>query len=135
MKSKHFEIHELVPKHIFEKYGEKAWRFINPMLIISLDTIKERFPKGTMTINNYFWGGDRHWSGLRTPISPYYSETSIHSFGGGGDSIFSDYEAEEIRQDIINNPDIYPHIKGIEMGISWLHTDVRNEDEVKLFYP
>ena len=135
MVSKYYYVHEFVPEHIYKEYGEKAWRFINAGLIETYDTLKERFPKGSITINNYFWGGDRHWSGLRTPQSPYYSETSIHSLGGAGDSIFSDYTAEEVRQDIINNPEIYPHVKGIEMGISWLHVDTRNEYEVKLFYP
>jgi len=135
MKSKSFKIHEFVPKHIFDKFGEKAWRFINPKLIKTFDTIKERFPNGSVTINNYYWGGNRHWSGLRTPTSPHYSETSIHSLGGAGDAVFSDYTAEEVRQDIIDNPEVYPYVKGIEMEISWLHVDVRNEDEISLFYP
>jgi len=135
MKSKSFKIHEFVPKHIYEKFGEKAWRFIDAGLIHTFDTIKKRFPKGSITINNYFWGGKREWSGLRTPVSPYYSETSIHTFGGAGDAVFSAYDTEEIRQDIINNPELYPYVKGIEMGISWLHVDTRNEDELQLFYP
>lgn len=135
MRSKYFKVHEFVPEHIYKKYGEKAWRFIQLGLIRTYDTLKERFPNGSITINNYFWNGNRHWSGLRTPKSPYYSETSIHSFGGAGDSIFSEYDIEEVRQDIINNPEIYPDVKGIEMEVSWLHVDVRNEDEVVLFYP
>ena len=135
MQSKYYKIHEFVPEHIYKKFGEKAWRFINTGLIRTYDKLKERFPKGSITINNYFWGGDRHWSGLRTPNSPYYSETSIHTFGGAGDSVFSAYTAEEVRQDIINHPEEYPDVKGIEMGISWLHVDTRNEDKVQLFYP
>jgi len=135
MKSKYFKVHEFVPEHMYKRYGEKAWRFIQPGLIRIYDTLKERFPNGTITINNYAYGGNRYWSGLRTPESPYYSETSIHSFGGGGDSKFSAYAEEDVRQDIIDNPEIYPDVKGIEMGISWLHVDTRNEDEVVLFYP
>lgn len=135
MISKYYKVHEFVPEHIYKKYGEKAWRFIDSRLISSFDTIKERFPNGTVTLNNYFWGGNRHWSGIRTSKSPDYSETSMHSFASAGDAVFSEYEAEEIRQDIIANPEIYPYIKGIEMGISWLHIDTRNEDKLQLFYP
>ena len=135
MRSKYFKIYELVPEHLFIKLGKKALRFIDSRLIESIDTIKERFPKGTMTINNYKWKGNRNWSGLRTPDSPYYSETSMHSFGNAVDAVFSEYSVDEIRNDIINNPDIYPHIKGLEMETNWLHCDTRNEDKIQLFYP
>lgn len=133
MKSKYFQIHELVPKYIFDKYGEDSWRFINPRLIMSIDKLKERFPKGTMTINNYFWGGGRNWSGLRTQRSPYYREMSMHSLGGAIDAIFSDYETDDVIDDIIDNRDLYPYINGIELGVSWLHVDVRNTDQLITF--
>ena len=74
MKSKYFKIFELVPLHIYKIYGEGAWKFIDPRLIEMIDLIKEHFNKGTMAINNYRWGGDRNWSGLRTPKSPYYRD-------------------------------------------------------------
>ena len=133
MKSKHFKIHELVPKKMYEKYGEKAWRYVDVRLIESIDKLKEHFNLGTMTINNYFWGGSREWSGIRTPDSPYYSYGSQHSFANALDIVFSDYSAKEVRNYIINNPHEFPHIKGIELKISWVHLDVRNEDEIVLF--
>ena len=135
MKSKHFEIHELVPQYIHNTYGNKAWRFIDPRLIETIDTLKEAFPLGTMTINNYLWGGNRNWSGLRTPRSDYFSETSMHSQGKAVDMVFSEYESEHIRNYIIKNPNIFPHIRGLEMGISWVHIDVRNEDTLVCFHP
>ena len=133
MKSKYFKVHELVPQHLYNKYGDGAWKFIDTKLIETIDTIKEHFPKGTMTINNYFWGGTRYWSGLRTPKSSYYSETSQHSFGRAIDAVFSDYDVEEVRKFILNNLDLFPHIKGLELGVSWLHIDVRNEDTLIKF--
>ena len=135
MKSKHFEIHELVPQYIYNKYGEKAWRFIDPRLIETIDTIKEVFPLGKATINNYVWGGNRNWSGLRTPRSDYYSETSMHSQGKAVDIVFTEYNVEHVRKYIIKNPDIFPYIKGLEMDIHWLHLDTRNEDTLVCFYP
>lgn len=137
MKANNFIIQELVPEHIYEKRGEKAWELIDDRLIETLNTIKKRFPAGTATINNWFWRGNREWSGLRTTESKWFSETSQHAFGRAADIIFSEYLAEEVRQDIINNPDIYPHVKGIETGITWLHIDVRNtiDDKVKIFRP
>lgn len=135
MISKYFKIYELVDKATYKERGEKAWELISPALIESIDKIKERFPEGSMTINTYFWEGIRNWSGIRTKESPDYSKYSQHTFGNAIDAIFSDYSAEEIRQDIIKNPDIYPHIKGIETDISWLHIDVRNRETVAIFKP
>jgi len=133
MHSKYFKIHELVPKKMFEKYGEAAWRYVDPRLIESIDKLKEHFNLGTMTINNYFWGGNREWSGIRTPESHYYSFGSQHSYANAIDAVFSHYSEEEVRNYIIDNKDLFPHIKGIELGVSWLHIDVRNEDELVLF--
>lgn len=135
MISKHFKIYELVDKETYKIRGERAWELISPLLIESIDKIKERFPKGTMTINNWYWKGNRSWSGIRTKESSYYSAYSQHTFGNAIDAVFSEYSAEEVRKDIINNPDIYPHIKGIETDISWLHIDVRNRETVSIFKP
>ena len=137
MKCKNFAIHELIPPALYKKRGEKAWKLININLIKSLDALKENFPLGGITINDYHWGGKRLWSGIRTSDSSYYSNSSLHSYGMAVDCIFSyeGYNVEEIRQFIIANPDKFPYIKGIEMGISWLHIDVRNTDKLELFYP
>lgn len=134
-KCKHFKIYELVDEETFKKRGEKAWELLNPELLMTIDLIKERFPDGTMTINSYKFGGNRNWSGLRTASSPWYSTYSQHSLGNAVDCIFSDYDVNMIRQDIIDNPDIYPFIKGIETDISWLHIDVRNRQIVAIFKP
>ena len=133
MKSKYFKVHELVPKKMFEKYGEKSWRYVDVRHIEAIDILKEHFNLGTMTINNYFWGGSREWSGIRTPDSPWYSYGSQHSFANALDIVFSDYTAQEVREYIIENQNIFKHIKGLELGVSWVHIDVRNEDEMVLF--
>jgi len=133
MKSKYFKIHELVPKAMYEKYGEKAWRYVDVRLIETIDKLKEHFNLGTMTINNYYWGGNREWSGIRTPDSPNYSYGSQHSFANAFDIVFSDYSAEEVRNYILENLDEFEYIKGMELQVSWLHIDVRNEDKIVLF--
>jgi len=133
MKSEKFKIHELVPEKMYNRFGESAWRYIDEKLIKSIDLLKEHFPNGTITINNYVFGGNRHWSGLRTIESDYYSSTSMHSFGKAADMVFSEYKTEEVRQYIIDNPDLFPDIKGLELNVSWLHIDVRNEDKLVKF--
>ena len=133
MVSKHFRIYELVPKHIYQKYEEKAWWFIDERLILTIDKLKELLPAGAMTINDYHWKGNRNWSGLRTSKSPYYRETSQHSFGRAVDIIFSAYPTDYVRNFILENIEQFPYIKGIEMNTSWLHIDIRNSDELIKF--
>ena len=133
MKSKHFKIHELVPRKMYEKYGEKAWRYVDPGLIEAIDILKEEFSEGTITINNYAFGGSREWSGLRTPDCDVYSYGSMHSFGKAFDMVFSKYSSNAVRDYIIKNKDKFPAIKGIELGVSWVHIDSRNENDLIMF--
>lgn len=133
MISKYFKIHELVPRKMYEEYGEKAWRYVDVRLIDTIDILKEHFNLGTMTINNYYWDGSREWSGIRTPESPNYGYGSQHSYANAFDIVFSDYTAEEVRNYIINTPHIFKYIKGLELGVSWVHLDIRNEDMITLF--
>ena len=134
-KCEHFSVHELVPPDVFNKRGEKAWELLDERLLITLDKLRKRY--GSMTINNYYWGKDREWSGLRTADSPYFSAYSQHSFGRAADCLFKGISAEDVRQDILANPNDkdFVLIGSLELGVSWLHFDVRNCDRIKTYYP
>lgn len=121
---KHFAIHELVPEHVFQARGDKAIELLDPRLLITLDTLREKF--GVITVNNWFWGGNRQWSCLRTEKSPHGSMFSQHRFGRAADCLFKSFSAEEIRKHILKNPDQFPHITFLELDTDWLHFDVRN---------
>ena len=128
-KCKHFAIHELVPKKVYQYRGEKAWELMDDRLLITLDNLREKF--GYMTINNY------QWSGLRTSDSPYYSPYSQHSFGRAADCLFKKVSIDEVRSDILNNPDNeeYKFINAVELKVNWLHIDIRNTGRIKAFNP
>jgi len=132
-KCEHFKIQELVPEAVFEARGNKAWELLDPAALFALDQLRDRF--GPITVNNWSIGGPRNWSGLRTSGSPYYSPYSQHTFGRAFDCIFSNTTAEEVRQEILANPEDFPEITSMELGTSWLHFDVRNCVKIKTFYP
>jgi len=132
VRSKYFEIHELVPRGLHERYTEKAWKFVDVRLIEIIDNLKEHFNLGSMTINNYYWDGSREWSGIRTPDSPYYKVGSQHSYGKALDIVWSDYTTKEVRDYVLESLDKFPHIKGLEIA-DWLHIDLRNEDSIVIF--
>ena len=133
MSSVYFRIEELVPKHVYELLGDKAWDLIDNDLITTIDQLKYRYNKGSMIINNWLWDGGRQWSGLRTIDSPYYSKTSQHTLGKAIDCVFSHYKVEDVRYDIISNIHLFPALKGIEMDVSWLHIDVRDRETLLQF--
>ena len=134
-KCNHFAIHELVPRNVFEDRGEKAWELLDDRLLITLDRLRERY--GSMTVNNWHWGKDREWSGLRTKESPFYSPYSQHTFGRAADCLFAKTSVEQVRQDIlsISTDSTFEWIGSVELGVSWLHFDVRNCDRIKAYHP
>ena len=137
MKSDYFKIRELVPLELYNLVDEEVlWRMIPLELIHTMDYIKEKFKLGTCTINSYAWGQDRNWSGLRLKNRPYYSETSQHTKFNALDMVFTSYNSKDIRDDILAYPEEYPHIGGLEMGVSWLHFDIRprTNGKINLFY-
>ena len=135
---KNFALHELLPRHMYERCKNNealGWRLFDDRLLVSLDQVKAVFPLGAAIANNYAWGGNREWSGLRTPGSPYYSDTSQHSYGRAADLVFNRYDAREVRKFIIANPDKFPFVKGVEdfKNMSWVHIDTRNADSMQIF--
>ena len=133
MKSNRFTLKELVPLHLYNLLHEDAlWNLFDDRLLETLDTIKEKFPNGSIIINNYAWSGARTQSGIRTKNSKYYSEGSMHSVGKAVDMVFSKYTTDEVREYILENQDEFPHIGGLEKA-EWLHCDVRPRRDGKIF--
>ncbi len=132
---KHFAIHELVDKDTYNARGNESWELLDNRLLWTIDRLRERY--GLMTINDWAWLGDRSWSGLRTSESPWYSPYSQHTFGRAVDILFQDYTAESIRQNILAHPDDgdFKYINSLELGVSWVHLDVRNCKRIKTFTP
>lgn len=132
---KYFKIEELVSPQAFKDRGQKAWQLLDERMLITLDRLREKY--GSMTINNWSYGGAREWSGLRTPESPYYSKYSQHSYGRAFDIIFKHVTAEKVRQDILENPDdeTFELINSFEEGTSWLHVDCRSVERLYTFKP
>lgn len=133
-KCEHFIIQELVSPETYNVRGDKAWELLDVTMLMTLDRLRDRY--GKMIINNWKWGGNRKWSGLRIPESPYYSTYSQHSFGNAADVIFGSVTAEAVRKEILENPDdhAFEFITSIELEVFWLHFDCRNVERVLTYY-
>jgi hypothetical protein len=126
---KHFKIYELVPQHVYEDRGEKAWALLDDRALIFADYLREQF--GSATINDWWWLGKNQWRGVRTSGSPYYRPYSQHSFGRALDIIFKGTSAENVRTWLKENVTEWQVDTGImsitlEEGVGWLHIDFRN---------
>ena len=134
-KCKHFAIYELVPPDIYESYEEwKLWNLFDPTGLEVIDLLRDKY--GAFLINDYQWGWDHTQSGLRTEKSKYYSFTSLHSWARAFDKRPQDTPLEKIRQDISDRKfKFMEKIKGLELGVSWLHIDFRNSDSLISFRP
>lgn len=128
-----FAAHELVPETVYMYRGDRSWELLDDRLLITLDALREQF--GPITVNNYMWGGDREWAGLRTANSPYGTEYSQHRFGRAADCIFTKNSVDTVRDYILGHPDAFPYINSVELETSWLHFDVRNCDRILTYKP
>lgn len=130
---KYFKIQELVDEAVYNKWGATAWQFIDINLIESLLIIREGLGK-PITINNWMNGGRFDERGLRHNVSdmvinktqPYLS---AHMMGKAFDFDVKGMEAEEVREWICDNEELFPHKIRLEHKmkgkiISWVHLDV-----------
>ena len=128
--------HEFVTKKVYDRFGIKSFMFIDSRLLRTMEMLKKRYGC-TITINNYNYGGEREFSGLRQPGDQFYNPNSQHSLGNACDALFSGYSAEEIRKDILryhNGIEAYAYITGIELGVTWNHIEIGNRpDQIYTF--
>lgn len=130
----HFQLHELVPESVYkQRDGSPAlWWVFDPRILRAADVLRERY--GPMVCNTWRSGAQIHFRGFRPPTTDVGAVLSQHRFGRALDLIPQKCTAEEIRQDIISNPDMVQDITGtwlitaMETGVDWLHIDCRNHD-------
>lgn len=130
-KPKKFIAKEFVDPQTYSIRGEKSLELIDARMLWTMDELRNYFKK-SITINNWCYGGERTWSGLRTTDSPYYSKYSQHTFGRAIDFIVSDMESAEVRAAIKKNfnKSQFKYITAIEDfdGMDWVHIDCRSSD-------
>ncbi len=131
MLPKQFVVQELVPPEMFKRFIDLSIRYVDPRLLVVLGEIREWLDR-PMTINNWHTGGNREWSGIRTPDSPYYSKYSGHSWGMAFDAV-GDWDAGMVRKAITSGQLKLSYPVRLESGVSWLHVDVMAQSPVEVF--
>ena len=136
-----FTLQEFIDPDTYKKYGTSSIWFIDPRIVNLAQFIRERLGK-PCTINNWTSGGQYQLSGFRPPECTIGAKLSQHRFGRAIDLKVKDMTADEVREDIISNYDVYKKVglTTIEDGAyapTWCHIDIRDtkSDELKIVKP
>lgn len=137
-----FELEELVHPLFIERFGVKAIMFLDPALLRSLTTLRKKF--GPITVNNWNWGGNYKFSGLRPPTTSVGAEFSMHKYGKAADCKFRDATPQEVQEFVLAHQQCFPDIRRMEdwnftkgVNTPWLHFDVANTTSptIEVFRP
>jgi len=134
-KCEYFKIYELVSEKVYNKYGERAWQFFDPNLLMTLDDLRRHF-KSPIIVNTWKNGGGFSQRGLRANLDPIVASktkrgklyVSEHILGRAIDFDVKGLTAEEVRQEIIKNSDKFTYIRRMEKDVNWVHIDLKPSD-------
>ena len=127
---KHFILQELVGPEFFAKWGERAWEWLRPELLETIDQLRRKF--GSITINNWHNGGVFKESGLRDFSANIGAEFSMHKFGVAMDCKFKDILPPLVQEHVLQHANQFPLLTCMEDAMitkTWLHVDVRNHGQ------
>jgi hypothetical protein len=129
----YFNIRELVDKDVYNRYGDKGWKFFCPLLLENLLILREGL-NIPLVINNWYSGGKFSQRGLRHNRSEMVKNKSgiylsPHMMGKAVDFHSPNMSSTDIRRWIKENEDLFTckirleeYFKGHEIG--WVHFDV-----------
>lgn len=131
-KCKYFGIEELVPRSVVLRLGrDGAWVVFDDRALMTLDAIRDKF--GATFVNNWQIGGNLDSRGYRPKDDTEGAFDSQHRLGNAFDCTFKTVKVPEVRAYILNHPDEFPFITGIEKDVSWLHFDTGNRKRLTVF--
>ena len=130
--TKHFDTEELVSKQVFDLLGDSAIKLFDPKALETLEIIRE-LVKVPLICNNWLTGGDRDDCGYRDLQCTIGASKSAHKEGKAFDLVSSFMTAEEMRQLIIDNKDLFPYPIRLEKDVNWLHFDIRNTSDEHIY--
>lgn len=120
----YFQVRELVCGHVFSKWGERSWQFLDTPYLHNLLVIRRDILQQPMVCND----GNAEQRGLRCNMCKLVKEKSkaylsSHILGKAGDFTVIGLTAQEARSRIRNMANLLPYPLRMEGGVNWLHID------------
>lgn len=132
----YFDIKEIVCDHVYDRFGEDAWRFFDPRLLKVMEFLRLKLNR-RIIINSRSRGLTQR--GLRCNMCSLVAEKtrpylSAHVLGAAFDFDVEGMLAEEVRKWIEANKRDLPYPVRLESKVSWVHMDVATESTDKVTY-
>jgi hypothetical protein len=147
--SNNFSLTELLPPEIIQRFGDRGLMLLTPMCLISLQQLRNRFgrmlaniPSRSMTQRTlrtveFYYNREKPKGGNweERALKAYAAYWGQHKLGNGMDITFLDTPLAEVIAYIESNPDEFPFITFIELDVTWLHFDCRNQPYLEFWSP
>jgi len=135
---KYFKIVDMVCPHIYVKMGEWAWVYVDPRLQAVMVWVRESLAR-PIYVNRFA----RHLTqrGVRCNLCSVVHEKtdkcecylSPHLFGAACDFDVKGMTAWEVRDWIWQHQEDLPYPVRLESGVSWVHLDIFNTSNYKVY--
>lgn len=127
--SQHFNYSEFFSRSMCNSYSEAFLkRLLDPRVVPIMEQLRSSLGR-PIYINNWLWGGRSQSRGFRAFTSSVGARYSQHKFGRAVDFSVGGMSANQVRQHILDNEQLY-----MSMGVSrledgrvattWIHFDV-----------
>ena len=105
--SENFYLDEFIHPNIYNQWGERSKRYLNPKLVDLVQSLRNVF--GSITINNWATGGNFINSGLRDFKDPLGGKLnrSGHYYGNCADLKFGSTTIKTVHELIMSNQELY----------------------------
>jgi hypothetical protein len=137
---KKFKAYELVDRKTYDKHKDESYGLFDERLLRFLDALSSSLElnfhkKIRLVCNNWHWHKNPNasrsnyfqWRGLRTINYSFFNVKSYHAKGMAVDLDSPDISSKDLINYVIEHQheDWCKDIGGIEVGVNWLHVDVR----------
>ena len=127
----YFRVEEFVCPHVFKRFGQQSWKFIDHRIKETVLVIRENID-APMYINNWVWGGENTQRGLRCNLCQIVKDKTANEevyLSGHPLALAVDFKvkgmtAQEVRDWLRLNQILLPYPIRVESDITWVHIDV-----------
>jgi len=139
MMEEYFDIKEVVCPHVYDRFGESAWRLFDPRIKEVMTWLRKKINR-RIIINSSSLGLTQR--GFRCNLCSLVKDktymgklyVSPHMLAAGFDFDVAGMNAEEVRQWLEQNKEEIPFPVRLEQDISWVHLDVLSPSKEKIVY-
>ncbi len=138
-----FKLQELICPHVYNRFGDMAWLFLDDKCVIILDWLRRSLDK-PIAVNDWHEGGRFDERGLRCIQCSLVKErqeqgvvyVSAHLLGRAYDFDVDGMTADEVRVWLALNKSQIPYNIRLERNVSWVHMDTYdNGNKLTFFSP